>query len=238
MKQLLMLPLTFLAVTTFAQNSKQGNQISIGYNFSPDYSFRTLKNGDGKSSTDLIIKSRDNIEIAKFGYTTGLNITFYSSDLIGFETGLQYSNKGYKTKERDLTYFPPNSSLPDKVTTNYSYQYIGIPLAAKFTFGKGKTRFISSAGFITNFLIGANQSTNYKYPDGKTEKKNQSSTSGFNKIDISPMASIGIYYKLTEKIHLSAEPAFRFGLIKTKDAPVTEKLWNTGLVFGISYDIK
>ena len=238
MKQLLILLLTFSAATAFGQKSKQGNKISIGYNFSPDYSFRILKNGDGNSSTDLVIKSRDNIEKAKFGYTTGLNVTFHFSDLLGFETGVQYSNKGYKTKEQDLTYFPPNTSLPNKATTNYSYQYIGIPLKAKFSFGKSKARFISSAGFMTNFLINVKQSTNYKYPDGKTEKKNQSSTSGFNKIDISPMVSIGVDYKLTDKIHLSAEPTFRFGLSKTKDAPVKEKLWNAGLVFGISYDIK
>lgn len=238
MKQLLMVFLTFPVFTTFGQNSKNTNKISIGYSFSPDYSFRTLKNGDGNSSTDLVIKSRNNIEKAKFGYTTGFNVIFYFSNLLGFETGIQYSNKGYKTKEQDLTYFPPNPGLPNKATTNYSYQYIGIPLKAKFAFGKGKTRFISSAGFITNFLISVKQSTNYKYSDGKTEKKDQSSTSGFNKIDISPMISIGVDCKLTDKIHLSAEPAFRFGLSKTKDAPVKEKLWNAGLVFGISYDLK
>lgn len=238
MKQLLMLLLTFLTATTFGQKSKQGNKISIGYSFSPDYSFRTLKNGDGNSSTILVIKNRDNIEKAKFGYSTGLSVTFHFSGLLGFETGLQYSNKGYKTKEQDLTYFPPNPSLPDKETTNYSYQYIGIPLKAKFSFGKNKVRFISSAGFMTNYLINVKQSTNYKYSDGKTEKQNQSSTSGFNKIDISPMVSIGFDYKLTDKIHLSAEPAFRFGLSKTTDAPVKEKLWNAGFVFGISYDLK
>ena len=238
MKQLLMLLLTFLSATTFGQKSNQGNKISIGYSFSPDYSFRALKNGDGNSSTDLVIKSRDDIEKAKFGYTTGLNVSFHFSDLLSFETGVQYSNKGYKTKEQDLTYFPPNPSLPNKATTNYSYQYIGIPLKAKFIFGKSKARFISSAGFMTNFLINVKQASNYKYPDGKTEKKNQSSTSGFNKIDISPMASIGIDYKLTDKIHLSVEPTFRFGLSKTKDAPLKEKLWNAGLALGISYSLK
>jgi Outer membrane protein beta-barrel domain len=238
MKQLLMLLLTFLAATSFGQNSKQGNKISIGYSFSPDYSFRTLKNGDGNSSTDLVIKSRDDNEKAKFGYTTGFNMSFHFLNLLGFETGVQYSNKGYKTKEQDLTYFPPNPSLPNKATTNYSYQYIGIPLKANLTFGKSKIRFISSAGFMTNFLISVKQSTIYKYSDGKTEKKNQSSTSGFNKIDISPMVSIGVDYKLTDKIYLSAEPTFRFGLSKTKDAPVIEKLWNVGLVFGICYDLK
>jgi len=238
MKQLIMLLMTLMSLTAFGQNSKQANKITIGYSFSPDYSFRTLKNGDGNSSTALVINSRDNIEKAKLGYTTGYNVTFHFSDLLGFETGVQYSNKGYKTEEQDLIYFPPSPSSPNKATTTYSYQYIGIPLKAKFAFGKNKVRFISSAGFMTNFLVNVKQSINLKYSDGKTEKKNQSSTSGFNKIEISPIVSIGVDYKLTDKIHFSAEPTFRFGLSKTKDAPVKENLWNAGLALGISYSLK
>lgn len=238
MKQILIILLTLYTVTALGQKTKRENKISIGFSFSPDYSFRTLKNDDGNSSTDLIIKVRDDIEKAKFGYTTGFNVTFHFSNLLGIETGVQYSNKGYKTKEQDLVYFPPNPGLPNKSTTYYSYQYISIPLIAKFTFGKRKTRFISSAGLMTNFLIHEKQSVNFTYTDWRKEKRNQSSTSDFNKIDISPMVSVGIDYKLTSRIHLSAEPTFRFGLIKTKDAPVKEKLWNAGLVFGFSYDLK
>lgn len=91
---------------------------------------------------------------------------------------------------------------------------------------------------MTNFLLNVKQSVVYKYSDGKTEKENQSSTSGFNKVELSPLVSFGIDHKLTDKIHLSAEPTFRFGLTKTKDAPVQEKLWNAGLVFGVSFDLK
>ena len=235
MKGLLILLITLLSLKASAQKTKQTSKIIIGFNFSPDYSFRTLKNGDGISATDLVIKSRNDIEKAKFGYTSGLSVTYNFSNLIGFETGVQYSNKGYKTIEQHLIYFPPDPGLPDRVTTIYSYQYICIPLKAKFTFGKNKVRFITSAGFVTNFLINSKQSTSFKYSDGRTEKKNQSSTSGFNKVDITPMVSIGVDYKITDKIHLSAEPTFRFGLIKTKDAPVKETLWSAGLVLGFLY---
>ncbi len=228
MKYLFMLVLAFLSLTLLGQ--KKLNKIAIGFSFSPDYSFRTLKNSGGDGSTDLVIKIRNDIEKAKFGYSTGLNVTFHFSNLLGFETGILYSNKGYKTKEQQLTYFPPNPSLPDKSSTIYSYQYIGIPLKAKFYFGKNKTRFTTSAGFITNFLINVKQSINLKYPNGSTEKKNQSSTSGFNKVDISPMVSIGVDYKITDKFYLSAEPTFRFGLIKTVNATVKENLWSAGLV--------
>jgi hypothetical protein len=51
------------------------------------------------------------------------------------------------------------------------------------------------------------------------------------------MVSAGVDYKLNNKMHLLAEPTFRYGIIKTKDAPVTEHLWNAGLNVGFYYSL-
>lgn len=238
MKQLLVLISTLVSLTVQGQSTKPLQKIFIGFNFSPDYGFRALKNNDGNPSTDIVINSRNDIEVAKLGYTAGLNACFNFSQLVGLETGIQFSNKGYKTKSQNLVYFPPNASLPTKSKTNYSYQYIGIPLKAKFSFGKNKVRFISSIGFMTNFLLNIKQTSNYEYSNGTTEKKSQSSKSGFKKVDISPILSVGVDYKLNNKIHLFVEPTFRYGVVKTKDAPVTENLWSAGLNVGFYYVLK
>jgi len=238
MKQLLILATTLVSLTVLGQDTNPTQKILIGFNFSPDFSSRTLKNNDGSSSSGLVIKSRNGNEIARFGYTTGLNVCFNFSQLVGFETGIQFSNKGYKTKVQDLVYFPPNTGLPTKWKNVYAYQYLGIPLKAKFSFGKGKIRFLSGIGLMTNFLLNVKQSGTYEYADGKTEKKSQSSKSGFKNVDISPVVSVGIDYKLNNKIHLFAEPTFRYGIIRTKDAPVTENLWSAGLNIGFYYALK
>ncbi len=239
MKRLLFFITIFIALTAQGQNEKASQKkIQIGVNFSPDYSFRTLKNNDGSPSSDFVIKSRNDIEIAKIGYTTGLNVCFNFSQLVGLETGIQFSNKGYKTNNRDLVYFPPNPNLPSKAKTNYTYQYIGIPLKAKFSFGEERIRFLTSIGFMTNFLLNVKQTNNYEYSDGKTEKKTLSSKSDYKNIDISPMISAGIDYKLNSKIHLLVEPTFRYGLLNTREAPVTENLWSAGLNFGIYHTLK
>ena len=53
------------------------NKFSIGFNFSPDVvCYRTLHNKQGGVGGDAVIKSRNSIEIDKFGYTTGLNINY------------------------------------------------------------------------------------------------------------------------------------------------------------------
>ena len=83
-----------------AQTKKTANKILIGYNFSSDYNYRSLKNSNNKPMTEVVIESRNKTEIAKFGYTTGINILFNCTKNWGLETGLQYSNNGYQTKNR------------------------------------------------------------------------------------------------------------------------------------------
>ena len=238
MKHLLIFIVILISLTVKGQHKYPTQKILIGFNFSPDYSFRTFKNNDGNSSTDLVIQTRKDIENPKFGYTTGLNVCINFSQNAAFETGIQFSNKGYKTKVQGLVYYPPNQILPTGVKIIYAYQYIGIPLKAKVFFGKSKVRFLSSIGFMTNFLLNVKQTNNFEYSNGTTEKKTQSSTSEFKKIDISPMISVGVDYKLNNKIHLLVEPTFRYGIIKTKDAPVSEKLWNAGLNVGFYHELK
>jgi len=227
----------FLLIATLAFFTTQAKKVLIGYNFSADHNYRTLKNSDGSSNADIVIKSR-NDETARFGYTTGLNVCFNLSKLIGFETGIQYSNKGYQRKGQYINTITFDPSDPVKISWLYGYQYIGIPVKAKFSFGKSRLRFIAGIGFTTSLLLSSKQTATYEYANGSTEKRRSSTTSGFNKVDLSPMVSVGASYKLNKKMNLFAEPTFRYGLIRVKDAPVTEKLWNAGLNVGVYYAIK
>jgi opacity protein-like surface antigen len=228
----------FLLTAILATFTVQAQKILIGYNFSADYNYRTLKNSDGSSSATLVINSRNDEETARFGYTTGLNVCFNLSKPIAFETGIQYSNKDYQRKGQYIAFTPFDPTDPVKVSWVFAYQYIGIPLKAKFSFGKGRLRFVTGIGFTTSILLNYMQTATYEYADGSTEKRRSSSTAGFNKIDLSPMISVGADYKLNNKVHVFAEPTFRYGLIRVKDAPVTEKLWNAGLNVGVYYAIK
>jgi Outer membrane protein beta-barrel domain len=236
MKQVLLLITTLVSISLQAQ--KTIKHIRVGYNFSADHNFRTLNNVDGSSSSDFVIKSRNDDETARFGYTTGLNVCFDLSKLVALETGIQFSNKGYQRKGQHILFPTFDPTDPVKISWVYAYQYIGIPLKAKFSFGKGNLRFVSGIGFTTSLLLSSKQTSTHEYADGSTEKRRSSTTHGYNKIDISPMVSAGIDYKITKKIHLFAEPTFWYGLIKVKDAPVKENLWNAGLNVGLYYVVK
>ena len=232
--------LTFLvSYTLYAQEANTGSKVSFGLNFSPDYNFRTVK------STDIVLQpgfeSWEDNQIGKFGYTTGLTLSFKLSNRLALETGLQYSDKGYQTKIMDLVFEGTDPTDPILVKTKakfkYSYQYIGIPLKLNMFFGEGDLRFVSGIGVTTNFLLNVQNRANYEYPDGKKEMTNSKSKDDFNKIDISPMISFGIDYRLTSIIHLNAAPTFRYGIIKTRDSPIKENLWNAGVDLRISFDL-
>lgn len=221
-----------------AQSKKIDQFFLIGYNFSSDYNYRTLRNNDGKEINNVIIEGRDRIEITKFGYTTGVNLLFKCSTNWAFETGIQFSNNGYQTKKQNLSFETPDETLPTKAKIIYSYQYLGIPLKAKFTFGKTKLRFISGIGFITNFLVNEETKIKFEYKNGRKENKTDPNNSDIKKVNILPLISFGIDYKLCQKMHLLAEPTFRYSLFKLKDTPVSENLWNMGLNIGLYYGIK
>ena len=241
MKQIFLFLLTIPFYSVRGQETKYHagkNKLSIGFNFSPDYNFRALKNNDGSSSSDIIIKTRNDAEIGKFGYTTGFNICFSLAKMIRFETGIQYSNKGYQTKKQDLIYQQPNPGLPVRSKFIYNYGYIDIPFALNFTMGKSKARFVSSAGFTTNFLIKETQTNILEYANGKSDKKKQPATFDYKKVDISPLISIGIDYKINDKMVLRATPTFRYGVLKIIDTPVTEYLWNAGIDIGFYYGLR
>ncbi|MCW3118875.1 MAG: hypothetical protein JWM28_2957 [Chitinophagaceae bacterium] len=239
MKRILLLIIVVGPLTVSAQHPKPAQKVFIGFNFSPDYSFRTLSDDGTNSINGFLVKNRNSIEIPKLGYTTGFTVIFNVKQQTWLETGFQYSNKGYKNKEEDLVFFGPQSpGSPSKFDINYTYSYIGIPVTARFGFGKTKLNFITSVGFTTNFLLDVNNAVNYKYADGRTEKHTASTTSDFNKIDISSIVGFGINYRINDRTNVIAEPTFRYGIIKTRDANITEKLWSGGLNIGFYYAVK
>ena len=237
MKSICLLLVMFSFFNSNAQQSSK-NKILIGYNFSPDYNYRVLKNSDGKAINNVVIESRNKLEIAKFGYSTGVNLLFNCSKHLGLETGIQYSNKGYKTKNQELTFGTPDETQPTKTQFIYNYRYLGIPLKAKYFFGKNKIRFTSGVGFITNILVNANTKIKYEYKNGKKETETGPNNSEIKKINFLPVISVGVDYKLCNNMHLLAEPTYRYSLLNTRSAPVTEHLWNIGINVGLYYGLK
>jgi len=254
MKSIPLLLLTFIVINVYGQvqqteNQSVFNRIQISVNFSPDLNYRTLKNNDGSLSSETLIKVRNENETVKPGYTVGLNFIYNFNKNIGIETGIQYSNKGYQTKMQD--YIPgdiidpkygfidssnPPGNMPTQLRTIYNDYYIDIPLKVNFIFGKRKIRIITATGITANLFVKETFTRIFNYVDGTTSRKTYNlSYYDYKTLNISPFISVGIDYKINNRMNLRIEPTFRYGLLKIIEQPVTAYLWNAGL--NISYCI-
>ncbi len=219
-------------------------RITLGAYFSPDNAFRLLENTDTSATADLILDQREATEISKLGYTAGLSLIFHWSNHFALETGLTFSNKGYQTSKRNLTFgdlidprlgfiYPSNNTnLPAQYKFIYAYHYLGMPVNLNYTFGEKRCRFISSVGVTAEYLLNVRSTSVEYYEDGHKERKRGNDSSNYNRFNLSPSLSVGISYQLNEQMSLRAMPTARFGVLPIIDSPITGYLYNMGMQFG------
>ena len=84
----------------------------------------------------------------------------------------------------------------------------------------------------TNIFIKDTQTSVFVNSD-RTYRKTTPTIFDYNKVNLSPTISVGIDYKINNRMNLRIEPTFRYGVLKIIDAPVTGYLYSGGL--NISY---
>lgn len=227
-----------VSLSCFASEDKSGTipKLKIGINVSPDFCFRLSHLNVDNDRVRSVKELNDAAEIPKAGYTLGLNVGYDFKSWVGIESGLQYSNKGYQRK-KEVLYLPYPSSYTSTIHQRYDFHYLDIPLKVNFTVGKKKVRFFSSIGFITNFFLAETDYTTLEIDEAK-KIKNQKSHYNYNIVNVSPMLSLGIDYKINNKMNLRIEPTVRFGALKIIDAPLTAYLYNAGLNVSYYFGIK
>lgn len=236
MRYFILTALVLLAPELYGQKVVKQHKLLIGFSFSPDYGFRNLENGDGGTFTDLAIRSRAN-EVGGFGYTTGLIARINMSRFVDFETGLQYANRGYKTRTREVLYPTPSPDQPARLRTEYSYRYLTVPLLAKLVLGNKNTQFTTGVGAEAGFFLQAKSTAVSYFDDGRKDRNTSTSPDRDFNTNISGIFNFGVSHRLSRHLQLTVEPCFRYGFNKIKDAPVEERLWSGGLAVGILYRV-
>jgi hypothetical protein len=226
MKKVATLLFCFIIAYTYGQNETSADmkKIQIGTNFSTDACYRTPN-------------SLGSISKPKFGYTTGLGLIYNLNKTVGFEIGLQFSDKGYQTEPCTYLIMDNVNIFPSTRQYIHSTYYIDIPFKTNFTFGKKNIRFITSAGFAANFFIAENINVMDTYADGSKKLISQSTNHDNKNINLSPMVSFGIDWKITDKMNLKVEPTFKYGIINIIDNANHNYLWNYGVNVGFYYSM-
>lgn len=233
---------SFAQISGVTDSLSKNKKILIGVCFSPDYCYRALKSDAIYSSYG--ISFRDQIEKPKFGYSIGIRGIYKASDLVELEMGILYTNKGYRSNY-DNTYTPAPQIVPASSSSNalfaeqitYNFYYLDIPFKVNFICGKGKIRFITSLGMVIEALILTTSRDNLSDIYGNRSEGTFNISTNFNKINLSPMISIGLENKLHGRMSLRAEPYFQYGILPLLNTTVKENLWNAGLKISMFYHL-
>src|ERR1700761_8103136 len=105
MKKIVLGILIFSGSFLIAQDTLRTHKFKIGVFASPEYSYSVFRNNAGINQT--ITDYWNAHEMPKFTYTVGAEILYRINTRFNLSLGLQYSVKGDRTKDYDLT---PNSS--------------------------------------------------------------------------------------------------------------------------------
>ena len=236
---ILMLNTTFI----ISANGSQENdfqRIQIGVSFSPDYCYRTLR-GDNETIYS-IYNMRGGREEARFGYTGGLVINFNLDKVFGIESGIQYSDKGFRTEKKKSHVDLIEGYYEWRERDVYHFYYIEVPLKVRFVTGKRKVRFLASMGVTTGFLERATTTTQYSFGETRTLPND---AENYNRLNLFSTVGIGIDYKITPKSNIRIEPTYRYGFLNTSKSrgksgftSESEYLWSVGLSLSYLIGIK
>ena len=119
-------------------------------------------------------------------------------------------------------------------TATHKLRYVGIPVAIKYSTGKGKINFEATAGVTVNFLTKGKLETEVqKGPNNEVDILNN--IQGLKSTYISVLAGAGAEYKLTKKLSVTLMPTARFALTPINKGAVVKTFPNS---FGLSADLR
>lgn len=228
MKKTVALLIIFFPFVLLCQtrDSAKSCKVNVGITFSPDYCFRTLKSN---TSNDWMKESVDTLEVAKFGYTSGINVVYLLNNRITLATGVLLANKGEKTKK----YFGSHAQI---FNYNSQYYYLDIPVKFNYYILNKKLKLFLTGGLSANVFIThkVTQIAGYTNDDKKTAFYNKS---GLSKINPSFLVGFGIDCALTNKWYFKLEPLYRRSITPIANAPIKKYLYSAGLNFGFFYKL-
>ncbi len=230
----------YVFLITTALNAQEHNRYYWGLNFSPDLCGRTLKNTTDHDYIDQLILSRNESEINRLGFSSGIVLGRTINEKFSIETCLSFSSKGYKTKPIALRFgnqVSPDSTIVDLNNTiqiKYIHQFIELPIVCHYNIeiNEDLKSFIG-LGFNNQFAV-----TSYQkfIPSGKKSKEYLSSGKE-NKYIPGINLSFGINKQLNSRYLLRLNFISKYSLKPIYTTPLEGYLWSFGFNTGIYMSI-
>lgn len=206
---LLVLCLLGVVVNVFSQRSKwrKRQRPTLGVYYSPAISFRQLNYA---SDQQFLADQRNDVERQKFGFSAGIILQRRLLRQNKLELALGFTNMGYRTISSQLSWVPPDPSLPVSARYIYSYHFIDLSLRYHYWLGGRKVRYYIIPAIAVNGLINRKTTTVLEYADGSTDKSSSDVRGGYRGAVFAPSISMGASIPLSPKFSISLQPCFRY----------------------------
>lgn len=243
MKKLAVFPFLLFTLSVFSQSflkrATELDLVQVGLSFSPDYSYRVIALQENEPNSKRLRDWRDDRESAVFGYTTGLSCQLNLFERFGIAAGIQYSQKGYQSEWREVSPLEPDPAIPLKVEQYHKFEYIEVPVTARYRLLLGRLHFVTSLGASLGVLVSSSSTMEITYADGEASTSNTESTNteAVRTINLAPIASLGAEYEISNHIELRMEPTFRYSITGLTDAPLADRLWSAGINVGLWFSL-
>lgn len=250
------------------KDQKQGtgreSKLSATLFFSPDFAWYRLQN----DLTDNQSVRADDIEKGEqheFSSTAGALIDYILSKHWAIQSGLTYSNTAITVEPRTIyaqadnagtikyrfntssgySYLLPSFSTSPGIgdslyafTSSHTLQYMGIPLAIKYSLWMGKVNLNVMLGVSANFLTkGKIETVLEKGTTNESEIINN--IQGLKSAYASGLFGVGAEYKLKKSISVTFTPTVRFALSAINKGAVVKSYPNSfGFATGIRIKLK
>jgi hypothetical protein len=233
-----------------AERDAAGNKKYIEVYGSSDYSFRSISD-----TSNSYAQQRKSTVKSALGYSAGVRYTKVFKNGMSFRTGINYSQinetftyvQGHITRNVYITDNAGDTTGTYSVSgTQYQkstnkFRSIDIPLMAGYEAGNGRLHTDLNAGVMVNLSSRETGSVIDKNGDpvdittGKQKSVYQFKTN----TGISLAAAVSVYYKLNDRLHVLAEPYFRYGLspVTQSDLSLKQKYHTAGLRLGLRMDL-
>ena len=245
-------PVVFLPGCPSVEKDAAGNKKYFEFYAGPDYAFRSLQD-TGNSS---YLQKRKESTKFKSGYSAGVRYTKVFNNSMSMRGGVNYSqiNEKFTFNQGNVvqvTYIINNNGdtigsytttgSRNKTTIN-RYRSVDIPLVVGYEVGNGKLHANINAGAIINIyswqkgdVLDASGNP-VSITTGKASSPYQFKTNA----GVGFIAAVSVYYKLNNRLHIMAEPFFRYNLSQMNKESITlkQKYQTAGLRLGIRLDLK
>ena len=219
----------------------------------PDFAFRNITD---TANTSYLQKRKESEKFSS-AVSAGVRYTRVFNNGVSLRTGINYSQINEKftySKGGIIQYvYILDQTTGDTIgsyqisgsrykTTYNRYRTIDIPLQIGYEMGNGRLHANLGAGVMVNIYSwqrGDVLDTSLAPVNITTGKS--SSPYGFKtNTGVGFLASASLYYKLTERLHLMAEPYFRYSIspMSKENLTITQKYSTAGIRIGIRWDLK